>query len=595
MTSDESTDRSDLFGTFSRKALLRGGALGAAGLAAAALIGCGGDEEEAAPAGGAASSATAAAQSGTPADGITVAGKLIPFNFPEPAGKTPKAGGTATFAVTWDVSTMDPSKSAAGGTVTVPNVVYNRLLGFKRGPSADPFKLEIVPELAKSWEQSPDGLTYTFKLEPNVKWQNIAPLSGRAFTAADVKFVYERLQKEGVHRPYFTNVKSVDAPDATTVKITLNKPQPDFLIPLASRYTTIHPKELVDSGEIDKKAIGTGPMILKEAASGVGATFDKSPDYWMGKVLIDSLVCKVQTDGAAQLAAFRAKQIEFGYTVGTTVIELETLLKTNPDIQANTAQPVTNTFALSFNLDLPKWQDVRTRRAVSMIMDRKEIIDIALRTYGVSTPTMPWIFIFDKPPTAESGQLGKWWKTDVAEAKKLLEAAGQSNLEMQMIYYNYGDSSNKSPNEVLVNQFQKAGVKLDARSVDYTEFNSQWVGAKFPDVADGWAAQGFDTDNFFYQHVRSDSPGNRWRIKDTELDAWAEQQRSEIDRQKRKEILRKIWDKTLDQAYRIEKPSAIAATVYQPWLRGVRWVGVLGANSYYYDIGAQLTSMWLDK
>ena len=555
-----------------RRTVLRTGALAAGGLAAAALIGCGSDEEEAAPAGGATSTGTAAAQSGTPADGITVAGKFIPFNFPEPAGKTPKAGGTATFAVTWDVSTMDPSKSAAGGTVTVPNVVYNRLLGFKRGPRADPFKLE-----------------------PNVKWQNIAPLNGRAFSAADVKFAYERYQKEGVHRPYFTNVKSIEAPDATTVKLTLNKPQPDLLIPLASRYTTIHPKELVDSGEIDKKAIGTGPMILKEAASGVGATFDKSPDYWMGKVLIDQLVCKVQTDGAAQLAAFRAKQIEFGYTVGTTVIELEQLLKTNPDIQANTAQPVTNTFAISFNLDLPKWQDVRTRRAVSMIMDRKEIIDIALRTYGVSTPTMPWIFIFDKPPTAESGQLGKWWKTDVAEAKKLLEAAGQSNLEMPMIYYNYGDSSNKTPNEVLVNQFQKAGVKLDARSVDYTEFNSQWVGAKFPDVADGWAAQGFDTDNFFYQHVRSDSPGNRWRIKDTELDAWAEQQRSEIDPQKRKEILRKMWDKTLDQAYRIEKPGAIAATVYQPWLRGVRWVGVLGANSYYYDIGAQLTNMWLDK
>src|SRR5205814_1576399 len=111
-----------------------------------------------------------------------------------------------------------------------------------------PTKLELVPELAKSWETSPDGLTHTFKLQQGVKWQNIAPLSGRAFKAADVKFAYERYQNEGVHKPYFTNMKSVEAVDDSTVKITLNRPQPDFLIPLASRYTTIHPKELVDSG-----------------------------------------------------------------------------------------------------------------------------------------------------------------------------------------------------------------------------------------------------------------------------------------------------------------------------------------------------------
>jgi peptide/nickel transport system substrate-binding protein len=573
---------------------MKGGAIAIAGLATAALIGCGSDNEAPQTTPGGTSSA-GAQSTATPAAGIDVGGRTIPLQFPEPAGKTAKPGGTATFAVTWDVSTMDPTKSSAGGTITVPNTVYDRLLGFKRGPDSDPQKLEIVPELARSWESSPDGLTVTFKLAPNVKWQNVPPLSGRAFKAADVKFAYERYQTTGVQTPYFTNMKSIEAVDDTTVKVTLNKPQPDFLTPLASRYLTIYPKELVDSGDIEKKVIGTGPMVLTSATPGTGAEFSKNPDYWAGQVLVDGISCKVMTDASAQLAAFRGKQIDFGYVVGTTPQDLETLLKTNPDVQAQAARPQNGTFAISFNLDNPKWQDVRVRRAVSLTMDRNEIIQLVYQGFGAQVATMPWIFLFDQQPTLESGLLGNWWKTDVTQAKQLLDAAGAPNLSFQMIYYNYGDATNSRPNQVLVDQMRRAGINLQAQTADYTEFNSQWVGVKIQDAADGWCTLGFDADTFFYQHVRSDSTGNRWRIKDAELDQWADQERSELDPEARKAILRKMWDKILDQVYRVEKPVSIATIAYQPWLRGVRYVGALGTNSYFYDIGAQAKNMWLDK
>jgi ABC-type transport system substrate-binding protein len=244
----------------------------------------------------------------------------------------------------------------------------------------------------------------------------------------------------------------------------------------------------------------------------------KNPEYWRGQILVDGITCKVITDGAAQLAAFRAKQIDFGYTVGSNPQDLDTLLKTNPDVQAAATQPVNSTFAISFNLDNPKWQDVRIRRASSLAVDRNELIQIVSAGQAVALPTFPWIFLFDQQPTAESGALGKWWKTDIAQAKSLLDAAGAANLQMPMIYYNYADASNSRPNGVLVDQLRRAGITLAPQGVDYTEFNSQWIGAKFADVADGWAAQGFDTDNFFYQHMRSDSTGNRWRIKDAEID-----------------------------------------------------------------------------
>ncbi|MBM4414691.1 MAG: ABC transporter substrate-binding protein [Chloroflexi bacterium] len=575
-----------------RRALLRTSALGGAGLAAVALIGCGSDDEgdSGASGGPSAGATTVAAQ----LDGVDVGGKRIPYNFPEPAGKTPKAGGTLVVGTTWEASTIDPTKSAAGGTITIPNTVYNRLIGFKKGVDASPFKYEIVPELAQSWEVTPDGLTATFTIKPGIKWQNIAPLNGRPFVASDVRAAYERYAKDGVHKAYFSNMKSVEAPNDSTLKITLNKPQPDFVIPLAGRYLTIHPKELVDAGEIDRKAVGTGPMILKDMKS-TQVAFSKNPDYFDGKVLLDGMEYRTMIDGAAQLAAFRAGQIDFGYIVGTNATDLEQMLKTNPEIQTTVGAQTYSTFAISFNLDNPKYQDVRIRRAVSLAMDRKEIEQVVMAGYAVTMPTIAWNFLFDKAPTADSGLLGKWWRTDRTEAKALLVAAGQENLELEMIFNNYSDTSNSRPNEVLVNQMRQAGIKFAAKRVDYTEFNSQWVSAKFADLADGWLTVGFDADNFFYAHVRSDSPGNRWRIKDAEIDAWADQQRSELNKDRRKEVHRKIWDKVLDQAYRVEKPTAMAFATYQPWLRGYRSVGALGTDTYYYDWGAQAKNIWLDK
>lgn len=132
-----------------RRPLLRSSALGMAGLAAAALLGCGDEADDA-----------ASSQPQTPGAGAgqTVAGvgRLIrdpnlpyPYQFPDPPGQ-PKAGGTLRFISGYDISVFDPTKSSAGGTLQVTNPVYNRLLGFVTGAKMDPFKLELEPELAKS-------------------------------------------------------------------------------------------------------------------------------------------------------------------------------------------------------------------------------------------------------------------------------------------------------------------------------------------------------------------------------------------------------------------------------------------------------------
>jgi hypothetical protein len=127
---------SDTVVRLGRRALLRTAALGAGGLAAAALIGCGGEDG---PEPAASDAAGGAAAPAGPTLGKLVQDPSLPFpyNYPDSA-KQPKAGGIMRVAATWDVGPMDPTTSAAGGTVTVPNMVYNRLIGLKRRPEAEP-------------------------------------------------------------------------------------------------------------------------------------------------------------------------------------------------------------------------------------------------------------------------------------------------------------------------------------------------------------------------------------------------------------------------------------------------------------------------
>jgi peptide/nickel transport system substrate-binding protein len=591
---DDITGDITLDGRLGRRTLLRGSLLGGAGLAAAALIGCGGDEEPEKT--GAAATTGAGAPTGDgPGKLVTDPDLPYPYNFPDKTN-TNKPGGTMVVSATWDVQNVDPTVSASGGTVTVPNMTYNRLIGIARGPKADVFNAPVLePELAKSWERSPDGMTFTFKMTPGIKWQNLPPLNGRPFVAADAAYAMNRYKTEGVHQSYYVNVDSITAVDDATLKVTMKKPVADFLNPLGSNKQTIFPKELVDSGEITKKAIGTGPMILKELTPATRVTFDKNPDYWETKVLLDSFEFRLQPDHSARLAAFRAGQVDYAYSVVSTLSDVHALEDTNPGIQVNMLPSVLG-YAFAFNLANPKFADERLRQGVSLAINRDAIIKIVFEDLGRVAATQPWTYIFDDEPSVEGGQLGPWVHYDPAEAKRLLAAAGVPDLSINNMYYAYSESNNRWT-EVLVAQFRDVGITMTGGKADYTEFNSQWIGRKLPEVSSyGWATSGFDADNWFYAQVHSTSPGNRWNINDPQLDQWATEQQLELDPAKRKAIWKKMWDLELQKAYRPPMATEFRFEVYQPWMRGIRWTGTSpGDNSSYYNWGDQVQYGWLDK
>ncbi|MEZ4554462.1 MAG: ABC transporter substrate-binding protein [Dehalococcoidia bacterium] len=591
--------RATLFGgrdaRVGRRAFVRGATLAGAGVAAAALIGCGSDDEDE-PGGASPSPGATGTAAGAAFEGITTTtGRQVPYQFPEPS-TAPKSGGTITQRYTFDPGQLDPTLSAAGGTLTAANGAYDRLINVYGKADADPLKInQLEPGLAARWESSPDGLTHTFQLQTNVKWQNIAPLNGRAFVAEDARFALNRYKSEGVHQQYFTEVDSMTTPDTKTLVIKLKRPQPDFIFPLSTAYTTIHPKEIVDDGSIKTRAIGTGPMILEKWQAGTGGSMVRNPDYWQGPTLIDRFELPYMLDASAGLAAFRVGQVDWGVSAATEA-DLDSLLSTNPDAQYYASPLFGGTFSIAFNNELPLWADERLRRAVSLGVDRDTLSTLIYGPFGRVIPVVDYRFFWDEEPTVESGRLGKWWRYDPAEAKQLLSAAGQENFGFEMIYYNYTPEANRRQNEVLVDQMRAAGIQLKATSVEYSEFNSQWTTRKGSAQAyDGWLAFNPTAQHYVFGLHHSTSSGNRYRIHDAEIDAWAEQHAVELNPAARKELAQKVWNKVFDQVYRVDKPTGQSVSIQQPWVRGLRTGRGIGSGQHYLDIQNLVRYMWVDK
>jgi peptide/nickel transport system substrate-binding protein len=605
--------------TVSRRTLLRGGLLGGAGLAAAALIGCGDDDDDddddgvgeatatatATEAGGGEGTATATAEGddgeetrapGQYQDGfVSSQGRYVPYNFAEPATE-PKRGGTLIQRYTFNPGPLDPVATGAGGTNTAINAVYNRVIGIYNQPDSDPYaKNDLIPELGESWETSADGLTYTFHIRSGVNFHNISPVDGRELTAEDVVFSWSRYRDEGAHRSNFSNVTSIDAPDANTVVITLAGAQPDFIYPLSGSFATIHPHELVDAGEIVTKAIGTGPMIVDFWTNGEGGAFDRNPDYALGDVKIDRWELPYVLDVGAAKAQFRVGNHDYGLGAATGD-ELEEILGTNPDSQYFGQPLFASTFALNFNMDLARWQDERVRRALSLAYDREELLDIIYDGVGVVLPQMDWRYFWDEAPQLGDEVLGNWWRYDPDEAKKLLDAAGASDIAFDLMFYNYSPTANSLQNEVLLAQYQAQGINMSLQSVDYSEYNSQWTTRSGEtDSYQGWASFESTPQHYVYGLNHSESTGNRNRVSDPQIDAWAAQHRVELDEDVRTELARNVWNRMQDQVYRIEMASGNSANLQQPWVRGLRYARTIGSGHFYLDTGYEATNVWLDK
>jgi len=225
--------------------------VGAMGLAGAALLGCGG-----------ASSGTATKQIDDNKQALANApkGTGLPQSAPVNTGKM-REGGTFVSATTSTYTQHDPGTALAG------NIWH--VIGDK-GLEPDPQTAGIRPHVLTSWEVA-DPTTLVFKVKPDIKTHNMAPWNGRVFDATDVAWNLERiggLYAEKLKIPLSSfqrasmvgNITKAVAVDATTVKVTLSKPNSSFFNGLMDTRVPFAPKEMDDIGWSDPlKMGGIGP------------------------------------------------------------------------------------------------------------------------------------------------------------------------------------------------------------------------------------------------------------------------------------------------------------------------------------------------
>jgi len=203
---------------------------------------------------------------------------------------------------------FDPGFYTAGTTFDASSrPVYNRLVEFKPGTT------EIEPGLAESWEISDDGLQYTFKLRPGVKFQTTSFFTPtRDLNADDVLFSFERQLKAdhpwhqyvaGAAWEYFSGmgfpdlIQSIEKLDDMTVKFTLKTKEAPFIANLGMDFASVMSREYADSLEaagkkeqLNQMPLGTGPFKFVAYQQDAVIRYQAHEDYWKGKEKIDDLV-----------------------------------------------------------------------------------------------------------------------------------------------------------------------------------------------------------------------------------------------------------------------------------------------------------------
>jgi len=469
---------------------------------------------------------------------------------------------------------------------------YSRLLKYNSGPGVGPNSFSPVPDLAEKYDVSKDGLTYTFTLRANAKWQNKPPMSGRAVTADDVVWSFNRFKQVSPNKNYFDIVKDVKATDPRTVVFTLNNAFAPFENSIAAPVLWIMPKEVIEAdGDARKRVIGSGPWIFDKFDKGVQVVAKKNPDYYFaGTPYVDELDLLIIPTDATAIANLRAKQIDI---TGVSQSDRKALVASNPEI-VMTDFPQNLLFFMYWRVGAPPFNDIRVRQAVSLALDRDELITVLYEGKGYINNTIPagleswWL----DPRGADMGPSAKYYKRDVDAAKKLLADAGfAGGLKVPFISTQnaYGDTFNASI-ETVIKQMKDAGIQLNFQPQDYAAYIGSTFLGKFDPGTMVWGLETpfQEPHDYLFNMYHPKGVRNHAGVNDPKLTDMVEKQAVALDKGARKQMIFDIQRYTGEQQYYVIGPIGPTTIATQPWVKNFNY------ESDYARGGEYVPKIYLD-
>ncbi|MGE5596675.1 MAG: ABC transporter substrate-binding protein [Hyphomicrobiales bacterium] len=441
-------------------------------------------------------------------------------------------------------------------------------------------ELKIEGDLAKSWEQV-DEQTITFKLVENAKWQNVPPVNGRALTSEDVKtnFDYMRTQQpDFVLAPMFSMIDRIDTPDPATVTVHTSIPYAPLLSNLADVWAKLIPREQYEGDLSKQKPVGSGPFIFDSFTNGVEYVLRKNPDYYReGKPYLDKIHWHVFDPSNPNLApaAFRSKQTDAG---GAATIPLALdLIKQTPDANWGWRYGVLNPMMLNNSVGV--FKDERLRRAVQLAIDPETIIKIQWQSFGQLGQQIPlWYEEYRLP----ENQLPK---RDVAEAKKLLEAAGQSNLKITDKTFQGGQLAFGTTQ--VQQALKEAGIDMEIQQMQWADWRVNVYGYRGDfECTMGGEFDYLSLDRQLYNSYHSKGAGNNRKVNDPQLDKMLDDARGIFDHEESVKAYKDISKYITDHAINIALPNGTAPIGTQARVKG--WF-------FHWSAGALLEMNFLDE
>jgi peptide/nickel transport system substrate-binding protein len=491
---------------YSRRRVLGGIGAGAAGLA---IVGC---------------TSTTETPTAAPAATARPAGSAVaaPTTGAAQPTKQPKYGGT--FKVTQgsaDQANLDPHLINSNAlSVAGPGMCWSQLLVFKHGPGVR-LNYEPVGDLAESWTQ-PDDVTYIFKIRQGVKWHNMPPVNGRELVADDIAYSFQRIIDGKANASYMAGVTKIEAPDKSILRMTLDRPNADFLWNIASPYCKVVAKEAVDlKGDLKEgPMIGTGAWIFDHWDKGQATYMKRNPDYYIkGRPYLDSFIWYRIGDQASLLNAFRSKNLDV-IGPGYTPKEMDDLKKQLVDIEVN-AVPGASRFEVTLKGDRPPFNDPRLREAFSKAINRQEFIDTLL---GGAGQTDSGLTVASPDYALPVDDVKRLLPFDLEGAKQLMRQAGVDRIDVQMEVGNFLSGLVAQCGELIQAQLAKANINIKLNILEGATWVTQVRNAGQYQTSLGLQAGPQPTSTELLNRHHSKGPQFTTAIADPELDRMIEQQ-----------------------------------------------------------------------
>ncbi|PXW53925.1 ABC transporter substrate-binding protein [Methylobacterium sp. B4] len=472
------------------------------------------------------------------------------------AGTLPGQARTLVYCSEGNPESLDPGRVTTTTAMNVTWQMFNNLVEFVPGTT------DLRPALAESWQISDGGRTYDFTLRADVRFHaNARFVPSRPLNADDVLFSFRRQWQPDhpYHRlggtfAYFRDlglpglIEGIERLDERRVRFRLKEPDATFLPNLAQAFGGIlsaeYAEQLAARGaqeELARAPVGTGPFRFVDYRPDLAVQYRRFPEYWRetaaaGSGSVEGLVFSITPNAAVRLTKLKAGECHLMAFPGTADLEA---VRTDPNLALLSAEEL-NVAYLALNTTRPPMTDLRVRRAVSLAIDRRAIVESVYGPAGTIArnplPPGSWAFHGGLPQPGFDGEA----------ARRLMAEAGfpdgfETDLWFLPVSRPYNPDGRRVADMIRAD-LARIGIRVRLTTRGWNEYRAALYGGEPTMMLYGWTSDNGDPDNFMNVLLgcRPAAPGgaNLARWCDPRYDAAVQEARRTDDRDTRTRLYR---------------------------------------------------------